>query len=59
MNFFLLTLKLGGADYQTAFNLLLCLYALGDIEKIKQCFVAMMAIEIPGTQGDEDEGAEG
>ena len=31
----------------------------GRMEKIKQCFVAMMAIEIPGTQGDEDEGAEG
>ncbi len=33
---------------------------MGDIEKIKQCFVAMMAIEIPGTHNeDEDENAEG
>lgn len=50
------TIMKGGADFQTAFNLILCLYALGDVEKIKQCFVAMIAIEIPGlAQNDEDD----
>jgi intraflagellar transport protein 88 len=29
------TIMKGGADFQTAFNLILCLYALGDVEKIK------------------------
>lgn len=50
------TIMKGGADFQTAFNLVLCLYALGDVEKIKQCFIAMLSIEIPGlTQNDDDD----
>ena len=52
------TIMKGGSDFQTAFNLILCLYALGDVEKIKQCFIAMLNIEIPGINNDEDDNME-
>ena len=43
-------------DFQTAFNLMLCLYALGEPVKMKDCFIAMISIEIPGlSEEDEDE----
>ena len=48
----------GGSDFQTAFNLILCLYALGDVEKIKQCFIAMLNIEIPGINIEDDDNME-
>eukprot|EP01017_Pseudomicrothorax_dubius_P027350 TRINITY_DN3139_c0_g1_i5.p1 TRINITY_DN3139_c0_g1~~TRINITY_DN3139_c0_g1_i5.p1 ORF type:complete len:702 (-),score=217.51 TRINITY_DN3139_c0_g1_i5:260-2365(-) len=44
----------GSPDFQTAFNLLVCLYALGDRERMKKCFAAMLAIEIPGFTEDVD-----
>jgi hypothetical protein len=28
---------------------------LGDIEKIKQCFIAMLGIEIPGLNSNDDD----
>ncbi len=46
----------GNPDFQTCFNLLLCLYALGDKNKLKECFSNMLYIEIPGLfdeEGDE------
>lgn len=44
-------------DFQAAFNLILCLYALGDIERMKACYVNMLNIEIPGLF-EEEEGEE-
>jgi intraflagellar transport protein 88 len=38
----------GSPDFQTAFNLMLCLYALGDKIRMKDCFASMLSIEIPG-----------
>ena len=43
----------GNPDFQTCFNLLLCLYALGDKNKLKECFTNMLYIEIPGLFDDE------
>ena len=34
----------GYPDFQTAFNLLLCLYALGEVDKMKECFIMMLNI---------------
>ncbi|KAJ1429454.1 intraflagellar transport particle protein, partial [Ochromonadaceae sp. CCMP2298] len=49
----------GSADIQTAFNLLLCLYARGDKEKMKRHFVKMLSIPIPGmTEEDEEKHSE-
>jgi hypothetical protein len=44
----------GSADIQTAFNLLLCLYARGDKDKMKRHFLKMLSIPIIGMT-DEDE----
>ena len=38
----------GSADHQTAFNLLLCLYARGDKEKTKKHFTKMISIPVQG-----------
>lgn len=38
----------GSPDIQTAFNLMLCLYARGDKDKIKKHFLKMLSIPIPG-----------
>lgn len=35
--------------------MILCLYALGDVEKIKSCFMAMLSIEIPGMANNDDD----
>jgi hypothetical protein len=39
-----------GSDFGTAFNCLLCCFALGDREKMKQTFVRMLTLEL----ADED-----
>jgi intraflagellar transport protein 88 len=44
----------GNPDIQTAFNLLLCLYARGDKEKIKKQFLKLLTVPIAGMT-DEDE----
>jgi intraflagellar transport protein 88 len=44
----------GSPDMPTAFNLLLCLYARGDKEKIRRHFIKMLTIPVPGmTEEDE------
>lgn len=48
----------GAPDFQTCFNLLLCLYATGDRSKMKECFMNMIGIEIAGTDVEEDENQE-
>lgn len=45
----------GSPDFQTCFNLLLCLYATGDRTKMKECFVTMIGIEIPGNEEEEED----
>jgi len=45
----------GSPDIQTAFNLLLCLYARGDKEKMKRHFLKMLSIPIPGMTEDDEE----
>ncbi|CAM9150859.1 unnamed protein product, partial [Ectocarpus fasciculatus] len=47
----------GSPDIQTAFNLLLCLYARGDKEKMKKHFVKMLSIPIPGMTEEDEEKA--
>jgi intraflagellar transport protein 88 len=47
----------GSPDIQTAFNLLLCLYARGDKEKMKKHFTKMLSIPIPGMTEDDEEKA--
>jgi intraflagellar transport protein 88 len=42
-------------DYQTAFNLITCYYALGNYEKMKKWFSKMLTIDVPGTEEMEDE----
>ncbi|EAR96106.2 tetratricopeptide repeat protein (macronuclear) [Tetrahymena thermophila SB210] len=42
-------------DFQTAFNLILCLFELGDKQGIKDCFSCMINIEIPGYNQNEQE----
>lgn len=49
------TIVNGSADIQTAFNMLLCLYARGDIDKMKKHFLKMLSIPVIGmTEDDED-----
>jgi len=45
----------GAPAFQDAFNLMLCLYALGDKVRMKDCFSSMLAIEIPGFTEEEEE----
>jgi intraflagellar transport protein 88 len=45
----------GNPDFQTAFNLLLCLYDQGDKLRMKDCFSSMLGIEIPGYTEEEEE----
>ena len=50
----------GSPDIQTAFNLMLCLYARGDKDKMRKHFTKMLTIPIPGmTEEDEERMAEG
>lgn len=45
----------GSPDMQTAFNLLLCLYARGDKEKIRRHFIKMLTIPVPGMTEEDEE----
>jgi hypothetical protein len=45
----------GSADIQTAFNLLLCLYARGDKEKMRRHFLKMLSIPVVGMTEDDEE----
>ena len=46
----------GSPDIVTAFNLLLCYFALGEPEKLKSCFKRMLNIRVAGsTVGDDDD----
>jgi intraflagellar transport protein 88 len=49
------TIMTGSPDIQTAFNLLLCLYARGDKDKMKKHFSKMLSIPIPGMTEDDEE----
>ena len=40
------------ADFKIGFHLLLCYYAMNDIEKMKQCFLSML--KIPPPMPDDD-----
>lgn len=46
-------------EIQSAFNLLLCLYARGDKEKLRKHFLKMLSIEISGMTEDDEEKATG
>ncbi len=47
---------MGGApDLQTAFNLLLCLYARGDKDKMRRHFTKMLSLPVPGMTEDDME----
>ena len=43
-------------DFATAFNLLLCLYAIGDKDRLKRYFTLMLNIELPGLEEELEEG---
>jgi intraflagellar transport protein 88 len=45
----------GEPDFQAAYNLILCYFALGDKEKMKKGFTQLLTIEIPGLEEEEDE----
>mmetsp|Transcript_25657 Transcript_25657/g.22677 ORF Transcript_25657/g.22677 Transcript_25657/m.22677 type:complete len:189 (+) Transcript_25657:435-1001(+) len=42
-------------DFPIAFNLLLCLYAIGDKERLKRYFTIMLNIELPGLEEELDD----
>jgi len=44
----------GNPDIVTAFNLLLCYYALGDVDKLKRTFNKMLSIKSLGAEGEDD-----
>lgn len=46
---------IGSVDIQTAFNLLVCLYARGDKEKMKRHFMKMVTIPVNGMIEDDDD----
>ena len=53
------TIMGGHPDVLTGFNLILCYYALGDAEKMRQNFGKLLSIQIHGLENaDEDEDAE-
>eukprot|EP01138_Halocafeteria_seosinensis_P014830 gb/GECG01015140.1/.p1 GENE.gb/GECG01015140.1/~~gb/GECG01015140.1/.p1 ORF type:complete len:821 (+),score=127.75 gb/GECG01015140.1/:1-2463(+) len=43
------------ADFQTAFDLLLCYYARGETEQMKKCFQRLLQIPLPSDGDDDDE----
>ena len=45
----------GAPEFQDAFNLMLCLYSLGDKVRMKDCFTTLLTIEIPGFTEEEEE----
>ena len=42
-------------DFDVGFNLIVCLYALGEKEKMRTWFERLLMIEIPGTEEEEQE----
>lgn len=42
-------------EFEVAFNLLICVYALGDKEKMKSWFERMLMIDLPGSEEEETE----
>jgi intraflagellar transport protein 88 len=44
----------GYPDFPTGFNLILCLYARADQNKMKDCFVSLLSIEISGETDEEE-----
>jgi len=42
-------------DFMTAFNLILCFYALGDCDKMKQAFQRMLTVQEAGLEDTEDD----
>lgn len=49
------TVMSNSPDTQTAFNLLLCLYARGDKDKMRRHYSKMLTIPIPGMTEDDEE----
>lgn len=45
----------GLPDVATGFNLLLCYYALGEIERLKRCFIRLLGCKVPGMDVDEED----
>ena len=45
----------GAPEFQDAFNLMLCLYSLGDKVRMKDCFTSLLTIVIPGFTEEEEE----
>ena len=45
----------GAPEFQDAFNIILCLYSLGDKVIMKDCFTSLLTIEIPGFTEEEEE----
>lgn len=43
------------ADHDVGFNLIVCLYALGEKDKMRMWFERLLMIEIPGTDEEEQE----
>jgi len=42
-------------DFDVGFNLIVCLYALGDKEKMRTWFERLLLIDIPGVDEEEQE----
>ena len=43
------------AEFEVAFNLIVCIYALGDTTKMKSWFERMLMIDLPGSEEEETE----
>ena len=43
------------AEFDIAFNLIVCIYALGDATKMKSWFERMLMIDLPGSEEEETE----
>ena len=46
-------MRLVGKDFPTAFNLILCYFALGDREKMKKGFVRILGLRLETGSDDE------
>lgn len=42
-------------EHDAGFNLIVCLYALGEREKMRTWFEKLLMIDIPGTEEEEQE----
>jgi len=43
------------ADFDVGFHLIVCLYALGERDKMRTWFERLLMIDIPGTDEEEQE----